>query len=137
MSAPEPPGPATRPEDVDTAFWLWVVGLPLMVAGYLSDAVSATRSSFIVVLTVVFVVVLATVVVTFLMLMRAGYRWARTVLVAGALASIAYTVNALLTVSRDTAGALIYAGTGIVGTVLLAGGVFLLHRNDADAWFTR
>lgn len=137
MSAPEPPGPATRPEDVDTAFWLWVVGLPLMVAGYLSDAVSATRSSFIVVLTVVFVVVLATVVVTFLMLMRAGYRWARTVLVAGALASIAYTVNALLTVSRDTTGALIYAGTGIVGTVLLAGGVFLLHRNDADAWFTR
>ncbi len=137
MSTPGPPGPTTRPEDVDTAFWLWAVGLPLMIAGYVSDAVSGPRPGFLVVLTVVFVVVLATVVVTFLVLMRAGYRWARTVLVAGALASIVYTVNALLTVSRDTPGALIYAGTGIVGTVLLAGGVFLLHRKDADAWFTR
>ena len=126
-----------RPEDVDTAVWLWAAGLPLMLAGYVSDAVIGSHSAFVVVLVVLFAAVLATVVVTFLMLMRAGYRWARTVLVAGALASIVYTVNALLTVPRNTTGALVYAGTGIVGVVLLAGGVFLLHRKDADAWFTR
>ncbi len=130
--------PVQRPDDVDTAFWLWVVGLLLMIAGYLSDAVTGPRSSsFLVVLAVIFVVVLATVVVTFLMLMRAGYRWARTVLVAGALASIVYTVNSLLTAPRNTTAALIYAGSGIVGAVLLAGGVYLLHRKDANEFFTR
>lgn len=109
-----------------------------MIAGYLSDAVTGPRSSsFLVVLAVIFVVVLATVVVTFLMLMRAGYRWARTVLVAGALASIVYTVNSLLTAPRNTTAALIYAGSGIVGAVLLAGGVYLLHRKDANEFFTR
>ncbi len=129
---------AGRPKDIDTAFWLWVAGLLLMVAGYISDAVTGPRSSsFLVVLTVIFAVVLTTVVVTFLMLMRAGYRWARTVLVAGALASIVYTVNSLLTASRSTTAALIYAGCGIVGVVLLAGGVYLLHRKDANAFFTR
>ena len=102
-----------------------------------ASAVVATLFTAALFAAVLFAAVLATVVVTFLMLMRAGYRWARTVLVAGALASIVYTVNALLTVPRNTTGALVYAGTGIVGVVLLAGGVFLLHRKDADAWFTR
>jgi hypothetical protein len=27
--------------------------------------------------------------------------------------------------------------TGIVGSVLIAGGMFLLHRSDAHAYFTR
>ncbi len=130
--------PVPRPEDVDTAFWLWVAGLVLMIVGYVSDVVASPRSSsFLVVPAVIFAVVLTTVVVTFLLLMRAGYRWARTVLVAGAVASIVYTVNSLLTAPRDTTAALIYAGSGIVGTVLLAGGVYLLHRKDANAYFTR
>ena len=60
-----------------------------------------------------------------------------TVLVAGALATIVYTVSSLFTVPRDTVPALIYAGTGIIGMVLLAGGIFLVHRKDADAFFTR
>ena len=34
-------GHEARPADVDTGFWLWVVALPLMVAGYLVDLVSA------------------------------------------------------------------------------------------------
>ena len=35
------------------------------------------------------------------------------------------------------AAAVIYAVTAIVGSVLIAGGVFLLHRKDAHAFFTR
>ena len=31
----------------------------------------------------------------------------------------------------------IYAVSGILGSVLIAGGVFLLHRKDAHAFFTR
>ena len=57
-------------------------------------------------------------VVTFLLLMRAGYRWARTVLTGGALASILYTASSLFTVQRRTAAAVIYAVTGIIGAVL-------------------
>jgi len=30
-----------------------------------------------------------------------------------------------------------YAVSGILGSVLIAGGVFLLHRKDAHAFFTR
>jgi len=32
---------------------------------------------------------------------------------------------------------LVYAVTGIVGSVLIAGGVYLLHRKDAHAFFTK
>jgi len=35
------------------------------------------------------------------------------------------------------AGAVVYAVTGIVGSVLIAGGVYLLHRKDAHAFFTK
>ena len=127
-----------RPSDVDTAFWLWLIALPLLVAGYISEAVTRSQSLPVVVaFTVVFAVLLAAVVLTFLLLLRGGYRWVRTVLVAGALATIVYTVSSLFTVPRDTVPALIYAGTGIIGMVLLAGGIFLVHRKDADAFFTR
>jgi hypothetical protein len=30
-----------------------------------------------------------------------------------------------------------YAVTAIVGSVLIAGGLYLLHRKDADGFFTR
>jgi hypothetical protein len=137
QASPVPSG-SSRPEDVDTGFWLWVAALPLMLAGYVCDVVtSPVASPFVIAVNAIFVVVLATVVVTFLVLMRAGYRWARTVLTAGAIASIVYTVSALLTVQRPTVPALIYAGSVIVGGVLLAGGVVLLHRSNAHAYFTR
>ena len=32
-----------RPADVDTGFWLWLIAVPLMVAGYLVDLVSPQR----------------------------------------------------------------------------------------------
>jgi hypothetical protein len=127
-----------RPEDIDTAFWLWVVALPLMIAGYVCDAVTAPAASpFMVGITVFIAVVLGTVVLTFLVLMRAGYRWARTALTGGALTSILYTTSGLLTVQRPTVAAVVYAGTGIVGAVLLAGGIVLVHRKDGHGYFTR
>ena len=38
---------------------------------------------------------------------------------------------------RPTVAALIYAGTGIIGAVLLAGGIVLVHRKDGHGYFTR
>jgi hypothetical protein len=129
-----------RPVDVDTGFWLWVAALPLMVVGYVVDlAVTEVKHSPIIVyaVSVVFVVVLSAVVVTFLILMRHGYRWARTLLTGGGIASVVYTSTSLFTGDRPPAAAVIYAVTSIVGSVLIAGGVFLLHRKDAHGFFTR
>ena len=81
--------------------------------------------------------VLSAVVVTFLILMRHGYRWARTLLTGGGIASVVYTATSLFTTERPTSAAVIYAVTAIVGSVLIVGGVYLLHRKDAHAFFTR
>ncbi|HJT92059.1 MAG TPA: hypothetical protein VJ777_08975 [Mycobacterium sp.] len=129
-----------RPLDVDTGFWLWVAALPLMVAGYVVDlVVTEDRHPPIVVLAVsgVFVFILSSVVLTFLILMRHGYRWARTLLTGGGVASVVYVATSLFTVDRRPAAAITYAVTAIVGSVLIAGGVFLLHRKDTHAFFTR
>jgi hypothetical protein len=126
--------------DVDTGFWLWVAALPLMVAGYVIDLVvtGATHPTMIVyAISAVFVVVLSAVVVTFLILMRHGYRWARTVLTGGGIASVVYAATSLFTLDRPPAAAITYAVAAIVGSVLIAGGVFLLHRKDAHDFFTR
>lgn len=141
MTEPQPTTTETgRPVDVDTGFWLWAAALPLMVAGYIVDLVvtGATNPPMIVyAISAVFVVVMSAVVVTFLILMRHGYRWARTVLTGGGIASVVYTATSLFTVDRSAAAAVTYAVTAIVGSVLIAGGVFLLHRKDAHAFFTR
>ncbi|MCV7320372.1 hypothetical protein H7K00_14190 [Mycolicibacterium confluentis] len=130
--------PQQRPEDVVTGFWLWVVALPLLIVGYLTDAVTSRASVPVVVAFSVFVaVILVAVVVTFLILMRSGYRWARTVLTAGGLASIVNVLFNLFAGERSEAGAVIYAVTGIFGAVLVAGGIYLLHRPEAHAYFTR
>jgi hypothetical protein len=136
----QPQPPTGRPEDVDTGFWLWVAALPLLVAGYVSDVVTtpvAKGSAFVYLLSGLFIVVLAAVVVTFLILMRAGYRWARTLLTGGGLAAIVSVVSGLFSGERPPLAAFIFAITGIVGAVLIAGGIFLLHRKDAQAFFTR
>jgi hypothetical protein len=126
--------------DVDTGFWLWVAALPLMVIGYVVDlAVTGDSHAPMIVYAVslVFLIVLGAVVVTFLILMRHGYRWARTLLTGGGIASVVYTGTNLFTAARPTAAAVTYAVTAIVGSVLIVGGVFLLHRKDAHAFFTR
>ncbi len=131
---------AGRPTDVDTGFWLWLTAVPLMVTGYVVDAVSAQNPrppAVVIAFSCLFVVVLAAVVVTFLFLMRQGYRWARTLLTGGGVASVVYAGTSLFSVDRPTAPALVYAVSAIVGSVLIAGGVFLLHRKDAHAFFVR
>ena len=140
MTEPQPTTEPGRPVDVDTGFWLWVAALPLMVIGYVVDLLMAGEKHppmIVFVISVVFVIVLSAVVATFLILMRHGYRWARTLLTGGAIASVVYTGTSLFSVPRPTAAAVTYAITAIVGSVLIVGGVFLLHRKDAHAFFTR
>ncbi len=129
-----------RPTDVDTGFWLWLVAVPLMVTGYLVDLVHTQRPRpplVVFALSGIFVFVIAAVVVTFLFLMRQGYRWARTVLTGGGVASVVYAGTSLFSVDRPTAGAVLYAFSAIVGSVLIIGGVVLLHRKEAHAFFVR
>ncbi|WP_367140766.1 hypothetical protein [Mycobacterium sp.] len=135
-----PPQPPTRPVDVDTGFWLWMAALPLMVIGYVADLVGsgAGRGSVLVyAASGLFAAVVCAIVVTFLILMRAGYRWARTVLTGGGLATISYVMLRLFSVDWPPLAAITCAVTGIVGSVLIAGAIFLLHRRDAHAYFTR
>ncbi len=129
-----------RPTDVDTGFWLWLVAVPLMVTGYVVDLVSADRPRpplLIYAISALFVLVVATIVVTFLFLMRQGYRWARTLLTGGGVASVVYAGTGLFSVDRSPTPAVLYAVSAIVGSVLIAGGVFLLHRKDAHSFFVR
>jgi disulfide bond formation protein DsbB len=137
---PGRPEPQTRPVDVDTGFWLWLVALPLMVVGYIADMVGSSHgrgSTVLYIASGLFTAVLCAIVVTFLILMRAGYRWARTVLTGGGIAAVVYIGIRLFTVNWPPIFAVICGVAGIVGSVLIAGGMFLLHRSDAHAYFTR
>ena len=133
--------PTGRPEDVDTGFWLWATALVLMVVGNLIDLLTGSgggvQRSVTVVFSLMFLVVLSSIVVVFLLLMRQGYRWARTLLTSGGLVSVLHAISSLLTGERQAAAAVGYAVTAIVGSVLIAGGLYLLHRKDADGFFIR
>lgn len=141
-AAPRPPVAASpgRPADVDTGFWLWLAALPLMTTGYVvglltSPEVPATAVTYpIVGLTALVAVV---VVATFLMLMRSGYRWARTLLTGGGIASVVSAVGGLSNADARPAVAVTLAVTGIIGSVLIAAGTFLLHRAEAQEYFIR
>ncbi|MGB0969944.1 MAG: hypothetical protein ACPGVG_03125 [Mycobacterium sp.] len=136
--ATRPVGPSpARPPDVDTGFWLWVAALPLMVAGYVIDILTSEQRLTGVLLAIngLFLVVLVTVTVTFLILMRQGYRWARTCLVGGAIAAVAFSVSGLFTVERSDGAAVGLAVSAIFGSVLIVGGLYLLHRREANAFF--
>jgi len=132
------PGPE-RPVDVDTGFWLWAVALPLMITGYVSDAIATggNHPAALIGVTVLFALVMAALVLTFLMLMRSGYRWARTLLTGGGVATIFYTLTSLFSIDRALVAAVVFAVTGIVGSVLIGGGIYLVHRRDAQGFFTR
>jgi hypothetical protein len=123
-----------------TGFWLWLLAVPLMVAGQFADGYVVARSTntpAVLVTTAVLAVIIGVVVVTLVVLMRSGYRWTRTVLTAGGVATILYTAASLFGTPRPTVPAVIYAVTGIVGSVLIAGGIFLLHRPDSSKFFDR
>jgi ABC-type Na+ efflux pump permease subunit len=126
------------PEDVVTGFWLWVAALPLMVTNYGVDLATGPAQSWLVyAISGMFVFIVAAVVVTFLILMRHGYRWARTLLTGGGATTIVFVTVGLFAADRPEVAALVYAATGIVGSVLIAGGAYLLHRKDAHAFFTK
>jgi len=138
---PAPPQPPpTRPVDVDTGFWLWLTALPLLVIGYVVDLLASPLGHGSLVIYAaygLFTAVVLTIVVTFLLLMRAGYRWARTLLTGGGVATIVYVASRLFTGDWPPLVAVVCAVSGIVGSVLIAGGIVLLHRKDAHNYFTR
>ena len=130
----------SRPVDVETGFGLWLGALPLLIIGQISESVIAEvpgNRNAIVFATTVFTVGVGVVVLTLLMLLRLGYRWARTALTAGGVATVVYTAVTLFSVVRDPVPAVIYAVTGIVGSVLIGGGIYLLHQPDSHAFFVR
>ncbi|AQT78599.1 hypothetical protein B1R94_04065 [Mycolicibacterium litorale] len=140
MTHQQPSEAPARPEDVDTGFWLWLAALPLMVIGYLVDAFfSAGKHASVLVIgfSVLVALVMAAMVLTFLFLMRSGYRWTRTVLTGGGVATVIYTAASLFGTVREPVQAVVFAVTGIVGSVLIAGGIYLLHRQDAHGFFTK
>ncbi|MGV0624289.1 hypothetical protein [Mycolicibacter minnesotensis] len=140
MTPPSPATPPTRPADVDTGFWLWLTALPLMTCGYVVGLLSApeiTTPAVAYPIAGLSAVVALVVVTTFLVLMRSGYRWARTLLTGGGIGSVAYTVSGLANADARPAVALSMAVTGIIGSVLIIAGTFLLHRRDAQAYFVR
>jgi hypothetical protein len=119
---------------------LWVVAVPLMMIGYAADMVGSPRnygSALLYAASGLLTVVLCAIVVAFLILMRAGYRWARTVLASGGLATVLYVGTRLVSVDWPPVVAVICGVTGIVGSVLIAGGMFLLYREDSHTYFTR
>lgn len=129
-----------RPADVDTGFWLWLVALPLLLCGQFAEAFTAPTPvdrTMIVVISAFLAVIVTAVVLTLLFLMREGYRWARTVLTAGGVATIVYTAVSLFGVPRPPLGAVVYAVTGIIGSVLIGGGVYALHRPESQQHFVR
>ncbi|HMZ13822.1 MAG TPA: hypothetical protein PLI79_13110 [Mycobacterium sp.] len=140
MNQDPPATTPARPEDVATGFWLWLISLPLLLTGYLVDAFTAApknTSMLIHAITAMFALMLGALVLTFLLLMRSGYRWARTLLSGGGISTIIYTLASLFTVSRQPVAAIVFAVTGIVGSVLIGGGMYLLHRQDGHGFFTR
>ena len=141
MIAQPPSATPTRPADVDTGFWLWMAALPLLIVGQIADIyVSATTtgaSTPVKVLSTAFTLSVAAVALTFLLLLRSGYRWTRTLLTGGGIATIIYTLASLISVTRPPLAAVVFAATGIIGSVLIGGGIYLLHRTDSHGFFTR
>jgi hypothetical protein len=128
------------PDDVVTGFWLWVVALPLMLTGYVVAGVTApgpTPPWLVNASIAVFAINTAAIVSTLLILMRQGYRWARTALTGGGAASVVFVCSNLLRSDAPPAVAVVFAVAAIVGSVLVVGGIFVLHRKDAHDFFVR
>lgn len=140
---PPPPGrPARppRPVDVDTGFWLWLAALPVLTTGYLVNTLASPvigRTGALYPVVGLIAVLVDTLAVAFLILMRSGYRWARTALTGGGVAAVVYAVTGVFDADQRPVVAVTGAVTGIVGSVLIAGGTYLLHRSDAQDYLTR
>jgi peptidoglycan biosynthesis protein MviN/MurJ (putative lipid II flippase) len=117
-----------------------MVAVPLMLIGYVADLVGSRHnhgSALLYAVSGLFTAVLCAIVLAFLILMRAGYRWARTVLASGGLATVVYVGMRLFSVDWPPVVAVICGVTGIVGSVLIAGGMFLLYRENSHGYFSR
>lgn len=137
---PAEPQSSDRPHDVVTGFWLWVAAVPLVVIGYLINTLIAplrTQSGYVSAISLLMMVVVTAITTAFLVLMWNGYRWARSLLTGGGVASVMYLMTSLFVPGRETPAAVGYAVCGIVGSVLIVGGTYLLHRQDSHAYFTR
>ncbi len=131
---PTGPQPPTRPVDVDTGFWLWLVAVPLMVIGYVADMVGSSNGR-----------VSAPLYVASRAFHRGVVRDRRDLPDpdAGRLPLGPNRVDRRRhrhrRLPRDPAvhrelAADVRRGcgiAGITGSVLIAGGMFLLHRRDA------
>ena len=140
VNEPTAGSPEKVPDDVVTGFWLWAIALPLMLTGYVVAVVGTPGSSpvwLVNATTAVFAVITAAIVTTFLILLRHGYRWARTLLTGGGVASVVYVSTNLFGFEAPPVLAVLHAVTSIVGSVLIVGGVVLLHRKDAHAFLVR
>jgi len=132
--------PPARPHDVVTGFWLWVTAVPLAVTGYLVNTLTEparTTSGYVDAASIMLALVITAIVVAFLPLLWQGYPWARSLLTGGSVASVVYLTTNLFVAGRASVAAVGYAVCAIVGSVLLVGGVYLLHRPDSHAFFAR
>lgn len=126
--------------DVVTGFWLWVIALPLMMTGYVTAAVfaqSPTPAWIVYTSTAVFAVNTAAVVIVLLILLREGYRWARSLLTGGGAAAVVYTGTNVVGYEGPEVATVVFAMTSIVGAVLIGGGIYLVHRKDVGEFFNR
>ena len=111
-----------------------------MVVGYATAVVSApapTPAWIVDASTAVFAVNLSAVVITLLILLREGYRWARTLLTGGGAASVVYVATNLFEYAGPEAATVVFATASIIGSVLIAGGIYLVHRKNTHEFFTR
>ncbi|CAM5733778.1 hypothetical protein MAUB1S_03520 [Mycolicibacterium aubagnense] len=134
------PEPHEMPQDVVTGFWLWTAALPLSVIGYVINLLTTPEravSGYGYAVSGLMLFIIVVLVATFLVLLRQGYRWARSILTGGAAATILYLTTNLFADYHGAAAALGYAVCGIGGAVLIGGGVYLLHRPDSNAYFVR
>ncbi|WP_313888637.1 hypothetical protein [Mycolicibacterium sp. CBMA 226] len=132
--------PPEMPQDVATGFWLWTAALPLSVIGYVINLLTTPErevSGYAYAVSGLMLFIIVVLVATFLVLLRQGYRWARSILTGGAAATILYLTTNLFANYHGAAAALGYAVCGIGGAVLIGGGVYLLHRPDSNAYFVR
>lgn len=139
MTQPLPEG-SVVPEDVVTGCWLWVIALPLMVIGYVVAATTmpGPMPAWLVnASTAIFAINTAAVVVALLVLVRKGYRWARTVLTGAGAASVVYAGTTVFEYAGPALPAFVVAATSIIGSVLIGGGAYLLHRKASHEFFTR
>nr|WP_155905542.1 MULTISPECIES: hypothetical protein [unclassified Mycolicibacterium] len=133
-------GPHERPHDVVTGFWLWAAALPLALVAYVINLLTTPEravSAYAYAVSGLTLFIVVVLVATFLVLLRQGYRWARSILTGGSAATILYLTTNLFGNYHGAPAALGYAVCAIAASVLIGGGVYLLHRADSNAYFVR